>query len=184
MQVAANLYSSMLSQSGIAANLYYPNAIVDGSTACCGWGTDTSVAGTWLQVDAHAATAFLGADIYASSAGYAGTYSVQYSDDAASWNTVQTGFTPGAQGWNTTTWPNAGTHRYWRLLLTNTPGYGPWLNELRLHAAANLNTRMLNESGISPYNAAPAVDGSTACCGWGTDTSIPGAWMQLDTEAN
>jgi hypothetical protein len=45
---------------------------------------------------------------------------------------VAAAFVPSRQGRNSVTWPSMGARRYWRLLLENTPGLGPWMSELEL----------------------------------------------------
>jgi RHS repeat-associated protein len=133
------LNSAMLSGSGFASGDFYTGAIVDGSTACCGFETDHESAGTWLQVDLGAGNtqAVVEARIYAATANYPGSWTVQYSDNASTWTAAAINFVPSRLGWNATGWASVGAHRYWRLYLTNTPGPGGWLNELQLVAETN-----------------------------------------------
>jgi RHS repeat-associated protein len=133
------LNSAMLSGSGFASGDFYTGAIVDGSTACCGFETDHESAGTWLQVDLGAGNtqAVVEARIYAATANYPGNWTVQYSDNASTWTAAAINFVPSRLGWNATGWASVGAHRYWRLYLTNTPGPGAWLNELQLVAETN-----------------------------------------------
>src|SRR5262249_20318885 len=46
-----------------------------------------------------------------------------------------------------------------------------------------LNTSMFSQSGLSNYVASAIADGSTACCGWHTDSAVAGAWLQIDLGA-
>jgi RHS repeat-associated protein len=153
------LSASMLSQSGLSG--YNPGQITDGSTACCGWHTDTATAGAWLQVDLGAGnqTAVTQASIYPASAAYTGNtpgnYSVQYSDDASTWSTAATNFVPSQAGWNSIIWASVGVHRYWRLYLTNTPGTGPWLNELQL--LGETNYMFFNGKRVARHDPSGAV---------------------------
>ncbi len=124
--------SSMLTMSGLTSF----NAIesVDKKTATHGWHTDQSSSGAWLKIDvgSNHAEAYSGARIFASNSGYAGNYSIQYSDDDINYKNAWTGFIPSNAGWNGVKWEKAGKHRYWRFLLTNTPGPGAWLTELEM----------------------------------------------------
>jgi RHS repeat-associated protein len=124
------LNAAMFSQSGFASGDYWPGEIADGYTGCCGWQTDNEATGAWLQVDLGTAKPLIGIRVYASTPGYAGNWSIQYSDDASNWSTASSSFVPSQQGWNWQAWASVGAHRYWRLYLTNTPGRGAWLTEL------------------------------------------------------
>ena len=125
--------SAMLSQFGLTA--FNAAAAVDNSIASQSWHTDSSIAGAFLKIDLGLGSgkAYTKAKIYASTSGYAGNYNVQYSDDNSLWTNAATGFIPSASGWNEKSWNSAGSHRYWRFLLTNTPGGGSWLNELEMY---------------------------------------------------
>jgi RHS repeat-associated protein len=99
--------------------------------------------GSVVQVDLGAGnqTTVTQVSIYPAYAAFTGNtpgnYSIQYSDDASTWSTAATNFVPSHAGWNSVDWASVGVHRYWRLYLTNTPGTGPWLNELQLMAETN-----------------------------------------------
>jgi RHS repeat-associated protein len=123
------LDSSMLSQSGLTA--YYAGGITDQNPGSVGWHTDASVAGSWLKIDFGSPITLTYLLIYASTGGYSGNYSFQYSDDNTNWGTATT-ITPSNAGWNGAAWSwgAVGRHRYWRLYLNNTPGAGSWLTEL------------------------------------------------------
>ncbi|MCI0403172.1 MAG: hypothetical protein L0212_06570, partial [Acidobacteria bacterium] len=76
----------------------------------------------------------------------AAAYDIQYSDDGSTWTTVAWNFQLTVPGWNPISWADAGAHRYWRLLLTNTPGVAPWKTELELYEAGG-------PTGITTTNA-------------------------------
>jgi RHS repeat-associated protein len=128
------LSASMLTESGLSG--FDQAQITDGDISTNGWHTDSATPGAWLQVDLGSgnAQAVTEVRIYPAYAGYAGNYTVQYSDDDSNWSSASSGFVPSQAGWNSQSWTGVGAHRYWRLYLTNTPGSGPWLNELQLVA--------------------------------------------------
>ena len=130
--------SGMLSHSGLTA--FNATQVVDGVLgADSAWHTDSAVPGAWLKVDLGAGTArrFQMARIWVSAGGtYAGVYDVEYSDNDAVWTKAFVGMKPTTGGaWHAVGWLDLGAHRYWRILLTNTPGAGPWLSELELWEA-------------------------------------------------
>jgi hypothetical protein len=124
--------AAMLSHSGMT--VFTAANCIDGNLANTGWGTDSAVSGATLQVDlgAGAARRYRICRIYTLAGAYAGIYDVEYSDNGSAWSKAFTGFTATAAGWNSCVWQDVGAHRYWRLLLTNTPGAGPELAELEL----------------------------------------------------
>lgn len=147
--VASLLTSGMLTQSGLTA--FTADLVVDGDTSFgnLAWHTDSAVSGATLQVDLGASVtqAFTECRIYAQLAGYAGLYAVEYSDNGSAWTTVVASFAPTLVRMNRTTWGAAGTHRYWRLRLTNTPGPGSWLAELQFGPAPTLTLSPANILG-------------------------------------
>jgi hypothetical protein len=126
------LSQAMLSQSGITG--WNPANVVNNVFDDQAWHTDSSTPGAWVKVDLGAGNgkAVRRAKIWASSAGYAGNYTIQYSDNDAAWTDAATDFIPALAGENEKLIPGGAAHRYWRLLLTNAPGPGPWLSELEL----------------------------------------------------
>ncbi|MBI4715846.1 MAG: discoidin domain-containing protein [Nitrospirae bacterium] len=127
------LTAAMLAQSGL--NAFSATGAVDDNTGTNGWHTDTAVPGAWLQVDLGAGVTeeFVQCGLYVGPdyGPCAANYTVQYSDDAATWYDAATGFTPTTNTqWHYKSWTSVGSHRYWRLYLTNTPGYGPWITEI------------------------------------------------------
>lgn len=97
--------AGQLSHSGLIA--WTPTLLVDGSTSSFGFHTDTSAAGSWMQIDfgignEQIATEwryYVGANAFA-------TWSIQWSDNGAAWNTVASGLVvQGATaGWRTISW--------------------------------------------------------------------------------
>ena len=147
--------ATMLSQSGISS--FTASHCVDNDIATSGWHTDTATAGAYIKVDLGAgnAKAYVKVRVYVVNAGYAGNYSIQYSDDGINWNTCATNFTPSSAGWNEKTWGNAGKHRYWRLYLTNAPGSGSWLNEMEWYTdsyykSSGIREKIVDLSGTNP----------------------------------
>src|SRR5438045_3660402 len=120
------LTAAMLSQSGMAIGSMA--GIVDGDTTTAGWHTDNAVPGAYLQLDLGAAYALPAIGVWSGSPSY-GVYDVRYSNDGADWGTAFTGYHP-TPGWSSASWGPVGKHRFWRLVLTNTPGPAAWLREL------------------------------------------------------
>lgn len=125
--------AAMLSHAGMT--VFTAANCVDGNLTNTGWGTDSAVSGATLQVDLGAGVArkYQICRIYVLAGTYAGLYDVEYSDNGSSWTKAVTGFKPTVgDNWHSCTWQDAGAHRYWRALLTNTPGAGPEIAELEL----------------------------------------------------
>ena len=180
---APALASSMLSQSGMVIGSMA--GIVDGDVGTTGWHTDNAGPGAYLQVDLGVPFAFSSVAVYALAA-YSGLYDIRYSNDGVDWGTAETGFRPDS-GWHSISWGSVGKHRFWRLVLTNTPGPGAWLTELTFGiadkpdaAAPVLISSMLSQSGMAIGSMAGIVDGDTTTVGWHTDNASPGAYLQLD----
>jgi len=123
--------AAMLSHIGMT--VFTAANCVDGNLANTGWGTDSAVSGATLQVDLGAGVTrkYQICRIYVLTGTYAGLYDVEYSDNGSSWTKAVTAFKPTVgDNWHSCIWQDAGAHRYWRILLTNTPGAGPELAEL------------------------------------------------------
>ncbi|TNF37139.1 MAG: hypothetical protein EP329_03915 [Deltaproteobacteria bacterium] len=204
------LTAGMLSQSGITS--FTAAGMVDGVIGQS-WHTDSSVAGAWVQIDLGAgnARAVTQLQVYRNASAHAGVFDIQHSDDAASWTTVARAFTLPDAGWNAVDWEPAGAHRYWRLLLTNTPGAGAWLDDIRLAvcpadvdgacpaaclggeycsdglclcgAPDPLDPATLSHSGLTAFNPSLMVNGSLADSAWHTDSAVAGAYWKLDLGA-
>lgn len=135
---------SAVTQSGLIVAAGFPASALDDSLDSLAWHTDSSQAGAWLRVDLGAgdARAYQKTRIYSTAdSATVGRYDVQYSDDGSAWTTAFNGFVPSSRGWNEASWAPAGSHRYWRLLLANTPGSGPWLTELEWYAGEAAGVR-------------------------------------------
>jgi len=135
--------SDMLSQSGLSA--FNAAECVDNDTGTNAFHTDSSSPGAWLQVDLGAGNAkeYTKLRLYARNAGLNSTWDIQYSDDGSSWDTAYSGFNPSSSGWNTASWASVGSHRYWRIYLTNTPGTGPWITEMEWYRPGQTNNMTL-----------------------------------------
>jgi hypothetical protein len=129
------LHEDMLSQSGAIS--MSSAGTVDGNTSTFGFDTDGAPSGSWLKIDlgflGGPSESVLRARLYSFTANYSGNYTIQYSDNNSTWSNAITGFIPSLLGWNEIVWDSVGSHRYWRLYLTNTPGPGPDIYELELY---------------------------------------------------
>jgi hypothetical protein len=138
-KVKTTVTAGMLSQSGLIS--FSAAQSVDNNTATQGWHTDTSVAGSWLQIDLGAANArrIRACRIFVSTA-YGGLYDIEFSDNAIDWINAVIGFAPAVAGsWNNIEWTDVGSHRYWRLFLTNTPGSGGSVREVELYESPQID---------------------------------------------
>lgn len=154
-----------------AANLSQSGMSYWNSTYCLnnnlndtGWHTNSSVAGAWVRVDLGSGFAMPYTKVRLNAQGglYKGIYNVEYSDDNIVWATVAEGLAPTGYGWVETFWDDVGPHRYWRLLLMNTPGTGGTIREMEL--LGNGATLTTDEDPASPgiqtkvASAATSVD--------------------------
>ena len=148
---SAMLTSSMLSASGLSA--FNSTAAVNRQYNDLGWHTDNSATGAWLRVDLGAGVArrFTVCRVFINE-NKTGTavWDVEYGDNGTTWTKAVTGFKPTAGGPSGTfyavAWPDVGAHRYWRLLLTNTPGPGAWNSELEFWEPGHLQLSELTET--------------------------------------
>jgi hypothetical protein len=122
---------SMLSASGLG--LYSPTTLLDNLPSGNSMSTNGATAGAWLKIDVGAGNekAYVKARMYTGSGGNA-NFTIQYSDNDSAWSNAATNFWVTQPHWNEIAWSSQGAHRYWRFLLTNTPGNGPWYNELEM----------------------------------------------------
>jgi RHS repeat-associated protein len=128
------LTAAMLSQAGLGS--FSATAAVDGSTGTTAWQTDAATPGAWLQGDLGAQPSGVTTVRVYGSPTQRALYDVEYSDNATAWSKAYVGFRP-TDGWSQVTWNSVGGHRYWRLLLTNTPGAGGGVTELSFGSANN-----------------------------------------------
>jgi hypothetical protein len=130
----AKITSGMLSHSGMT--VFTAAACVDDVLNVAAWGTDSAVPGAWLQCDLGVGVArqfrMCRIRVQDGAGGtYAGIYDVEYSDNGSVWTKAALSLKPVMPGtWTATGWADVLTHRYWRILLMNTPGAGPELSEL------------------------------------------------------
>ncbi len=129
--------------------------VVDDNDTQYAWSTDYSSVDHELRIDFGALKEkeIIRVKIYASQAGYNGTYAIEYSDDGLSYTQVQAPgpifITPSVQDWNEVSWAKdvTGKYQYWRLRLTNTPGHGPVLTELEMDASTPASSLLVNNDG-------------------------------------
>ena len=104
---------------------------LDNNLNTTGWHTNSAVAGAFVRVDLGSGYAMPYTKVRLNVQGvYKGIYDVEYSDDYAVWTKAAEGLAPTGYGWVETTWGDVGPHRYWRLLLMNTPGAGGTVREM------------------------------------------------------
>jgi hypothetical protein len=124
------LASAAVSSSGVS-NFSAANT-VDGDPTTVAFHTSSATPGAYLQFDLGRAVELDRVDVYVELGGSpAQQFAVQYADAAGGSYTAVTAsanpFNLVTDGRNTFRWPShlTGAHRYWRLVLTNTPGSGP-----------------------------------------------------------
>lgn len=130
-----------LSHSGMS--YWNSTSCLDNNLTTNGWHTNTAIAGAWVRVDLGTGFAMPYTKVRLNVQGgtYRGIYNVEYSDDNSSWTNVAEGLAPTGFGWVETFWDDVGPHRYWRLVLMNTPGSGGTVREMEwLGAGANFTT--------------------------------------------
>lgn len=128
--------SSMLSHNGLGS--FSAVQCVDNSLSTVGFNTNTSEAGAYLLITSDVPKAYGSFYLYLQSAGYNGVFNVEFSDNGTDWYIAYSNFSPSAEGWNLCRWSEKGSHKYWRLYLTNTPGVGPNIIELQTFLASNV----------------------------------------------
>jgi hypothetical protein len=146
------LTAGMLTSSGVTvASLAQA---VDDNFSTNAWHTDTAVAGAWIQADLGASlTKKFQSCILCSGSTSNAIYDVEYSDNGTVWTKAFTGFNLSLLSKAGITimacsWGDVGAHRYWRLLLTNTPGAGAYINEWKMHEG-----RVYNMYLVEPMKA-------------------------------
>ena len=128
--------SSMLSHNGLGS--FSAVQCVDNNLSTVGFNTNTSEAGAYLLITSDVPKAYGSFYLYLQSAGYNGVFNVEFSDNGTDWYIAYSNFSPSAEGWNLCRWSEKGSHPYWRLYLTNTPGVGPDIIELQTFLASNV----------------------------------------------
>lgn len=110
----------------------------DGDTSTNAWNTNSAIPGAFVGTNMGTETLFNECRIFAAAADYKGSYKIRGSHDGTTWLDLISGFVPSVAGWNVFALParrvedptSKAFYKYWRAELTNTPGSGPWLNEI------------------------------------------------------
>lgn len=105
--------------------------INDGDTFNAAFHTDTAVAGATVLVDELVPVEFDHINIWQGSPGSVANWTLEGSFGSG-WTFVRDNIIPKLPGRNTFYFPRS-LYRLWRLRLTNTPGGGPWSNEVQLN---------------------------------------------------
>ena len=104
----------------------------DSSTASAGWNCATATTDAYLRIgfDYGVKHAIRRMQLYTDGV-HGGDYQIDYSDDDSTWTTAVASWTPsGGVGWNTQA-VNHGAHRFWRIVLTNTPADSVNITEVK-----------------------------------------------------
>lgn len=162
-EVMIPLTAAMLSQSGLVT--FVAAQLVDGGTGSAGFHTDTSVPGAYLKIDLGTAKRVQVLRLYPVTA-CAALWDIEFSDDNATWFKAARGFVASlGAAFNSVSWDARGSHRYWRMLLMNTPGAGPYIMELELREKPPIDAKLAYGFTISdapgwmdtPSRQTPAV---------------------------
>jgi len=120
---------------------------------------DTATANANFVVDFGTASpgplALCGVEVYMNASGSTANFKVQWSDNGTAWTDASTTFTPSLSGWNRVRWAQSSRRRYWRLLLTNTPGAGPDVYEVWFYYLAKIS----GDPGYNNYDDPNAPGG-------------------------
>lgn len=127
--------------------------INDGDFSANSFNTDAAVAGAQATIDYTTGHQFDTVWVYAATAGGASNWKIRRSDNGAfnDYADLATGWITSALGWNKLTFA-LNTARYWRIELTNTPGAGPWYNELMFFNST------ISSSNVNGIHFGPVVD--------------------------
>jgi hypothetical protein len=129
------------SVSGVTGSAAIVN---DGDAGTNAFHTDTAVAGAYAQVDFGVARSYDSCRLFASTSGGAAVWKVRGSPDGSTWTDLATNFKPDRQGWNAVTFALA-TYRFFRVELTNSPGAGPYVNEIEFGYSLGNGAGLSNE---------------------------------------
>ena len=129
--------AGMLTQSGLQS--FNASLVFDNDITTTAFFTDSSAAGSFLQWDLGAGNTQsfrrIRFQFISPTVGLQATWNVQYSDDASSWTSVQTGivshpdYSLTKRSYNYelyASWGNVGAHRYWRIYKTNAAAGGDY----------------------------------------------------------
>jgi hypothetical protein len=142
--------TGMLSQSGLQS--FNASLVFDNDITTSAFFTDSSAAGSYLQWDLGAGNtqAFrrIRFQFNSPTAGLQATWNVQYSDDASSWTSVQTGIVSHPDYSLTkrsyyyeiyASWGNVGAHRYWRIYKTNAAAGGDYCTGVDFYTLSGID---------------------------------------------
>lgn len=131
-----NPTAAMLSASGVGS--FSASQCIDRSESSKAFDTDSATPGAYLKIDCGVGNhrQYVNCELFMSDAGGSALWTIEYSDDDSSYTSVNTGGSAESAGWNKIAWTADGSHRYWRLVLENTPGAGPDVMEVRFGVGA------------------------------------------------
>lgn len=118
------------SQAGLTfAGGKTPANTIDSDVTSSKFHTDTAVSGAELRVDYGSSVTFDSFRFYVAVPGIsAANWTIEYWNGSA-WITLKIGVIAGQSGWNVYTFARTSA-LIWRIRLTNTPGAGPWCNQV------------------------------------------------------
>jgi hypothetical protein len=99
-----------------------------------GWNVGGSDPGAYISFDLGSSKEIVAILVYANAAGHQGIYNVQYSDNNTDWTNASSLFAPLDAGWNKVEWSTAGSHRYWKIELTNSVGSDISISEVEFYS--------------------------------------------------
>ncbi|MCM8779829.1 MAG: hypothetical protein NC914_01590 [Candidatus Omnitrophica bacterium] len=183
------------SQSGLGS--YDGAKVNDGVIDVSCFNTSSSGSGAYLQLDLGACNEreFIKAEFIYITAGDYASWKIQYSDNGTSW-TDAAGLTTESIGKKYRyIWDSAGPHRYWRLVKTSSGNGGTYaeaqfvsnLNSTQVLEPQSLNRSTScywSQSGLGSFSDIKVNDGNATASCFNTDSSDPGAYLQLDLGAD
>jgi hypothetical protein len=153
--------SAMLTNSGLTG--FNAANAVDADITTAGFGTSAATSGAFLQVDLGLGNGqeFRRFRMYLSASGSAASFNVDYSDDNITYNHAALGLVPDVIGWNDVELAPNGSHRYWRIVLANTPGAGAaTINEVELYTSDVDSTQLISAANTCDEAVSLAAGGS------------------------
>ena len=97
------------------------------------WDTDTAVAGAYVLIDLgeYIKRSYTKLSLVVYGEGSTSLYDIKASNDNVEWTTASSGFNPSLVALNEVTWNTIGEFRYWKIELTNVPGAGPYVLDMK-----------------------------------------------------